>query len=259
MFDSTPSQPCATQFLWRRRELPAWAASGVSLHGHTLHSRENLRFLNSYRESIPPVAWLLKLAAWQHRRLTGETFRPERAFWRPPLDPRRAWELEARQICGLGLKPLISLTDHDEIAAGLEIPGAPVSLEWSLPFGPSLFHLGIHNFPRNEAAGWHQELLRCAARQEPSRIVRLLAELHQRKQALIVLNHPYWDGCRAGAATHAVALGAFLGLCRPYLHALEVNGLRPAFENEQVLRLAQSWGLPVARAETGAGANQARV
>lgn len=217
----------------------------MSLHGHTLHSRENLRFLNSYRDSIPPVGWLLRLAAAEHRRLTGEIFRPERAFWRPPLDPKQAWELEASQIAGLGLQPLISLTDHDEIAAGLEIAGAPVSLEWSLPFGPSLFHLGIHNLPRNEATDWYQELMACSARPEPSRLRSLLAALDRLEQVLIVLNHPYWDGCRVGAASHAVALGAFLGQYRPFLHALEANGLRPARENQQVLNLAQCWGLPV--------------
>ncbi len=246
MIDSTRRRPaCHMQFLWRQKETPGWAASGVALHGHTHHSRENLRFLNSYRDSIPLVALLLRLAAWQHRRWTGESFRPERAFWRPPLSGREAWELESRSIGTLGLQALISITDHDEIQGCLEIPGAPVSVEWSVPFGPTLLHLGIHNLPPETAAGWHAEMLAYTARPSGRRLTELLAGLHAIEDVLIVLNHPYWDGCRVGTNTHAVALGTFLGLHRPFLHAMEVNGLRPARENEKVLALARSCGMPV--------------
>lgn len=91
MFDSIPAGPSSrVHSLWQEKERPGWAASGVALHGHTHHSRENLRFLHSYRDSIPAVALLLRLAAWQCRRLSGEVFRPERAFWRRPFNPQQA-------------------------------------------------------------------------------------------------------------------------------------------------------------------------
>ncbi len=233
------------QFLWRDKRPPSWARAAVALHGHTHHSRESLRFLSSYGESIPGVTLLLRLAAWQHRRLTGETFRAERAFWRPPLSAAESFQLESRQIAALGLRPVISLTDHDEIQACFEVPDAPISLEWTVPFGPTLFHLGIHNLPRHRARQWHAELLAYTNRPDARRLGDLLVALNRLEDVLIVLNHPYWDGGRVGADSHALAVGVFLTRFGPFLHALEVNGLRTARENERVLRLAQSCGLPV--------------
>ena len=41
----------------------------------------------------------------------------DRANWRPPLQPRMAYDLEARQIQRLNLNSLVSITDHDTIEA----------------------------------------------------------------------------------------------------------------------------------------------
>ena len=61
-----------------------------------------------------------------------------RVFWTPPLAPRQAFELEANQLSRLGLAPLVSLTDHDDISAPVhlnalpELAGhVPISVEWS--------------------------------------------------------------------------------------------------------------------------------
>jgi hypothetical protein len=54
----------------------------------------------------------------RHRRRWGKEVQYHRLFWRPPVSPIAAHELETRQICvNLGLKPLVSITDHDNIDA----------------------------------------------------------------------------------------------------------------------------------------------
>ena len=41
-----------------------------------------------------------------------------RMWWTPPLTPRQAFDLEARQIEDrLELEPIVSVSDHDSIAA----------------------------------------------------------------------------------------------------------------------------------------------
>jgi len=56
-----------------------------------------------------------------------------------------AWN--GRQIANLGLRPLVSLTDHDNIDAGLALEDEPISVEWTVPYERSIVHLGIHNLP----------------------------------------------------------------------------------------------------------------
>ena len=57
--------------------------------------------------------------------------------------------------------PLVSITDHDTIAAPMLLRTVasarhiPVSVEWSAPFGgDQAFHLGIHNLPSETGAAW---------------------------------------------------------------------------------------------------------
>jgi hypothetical protein len=64
-----------------------------------------------------------------------------------------AYDLESSQIHALGLRALVSLTDHDNIDAPMLLRtvtsarGIPVSTEWSVPFQGTEFHLGVHNLP----------------------------------------------------------------------------------------------------------------
>ena len=84
------------------------------------------------------------------------------AYWTPPLTPRIAFDVESSQIeKKLGLMPLVSITDHDTIAAPMLLRTVaaarhiPVSVEWSAPFGgDQAFHFGIHNLPSDSGAAW---------------------------------------------------------------------------------------------------------
>src|SRR5579863_3556053 len=130
-------------FLWRDRDAARRHPTAISLHSHTLYSWENLRFLGSFRLPLPLIPAVLRVAGWQHRRATGRDMMLERVRWTPPLAPDEAYSLEARQITNMGLQPIVSLTDHDDIESGLAMrrspvaPAAPVSFEWTVPFGPT--------------------------------------------------------------------------------------------------------------------------
>jgi hypothetical protein len=55
-------------FLWKDQSAPRRYPTAVSLHGHTLHSWENLRFLHSFKLPLPLIPAVLRVAGWQHRR-----------------------------------------------------------------------------------------------------------------------------------------------------------------------------------------------
>jgi hypothetical protein len=90
--------------------------------------------------------------------------------------------LEQEQIVRLGLCPLVSVTDHDNIEAGVRLQIAadphrvPISMEWTVFYEGSIFHLGIHNLPANSAASWMKSMAAyTAAPNEPlSRVVACL-------------------------------------------------------------------------------------
>jgi hypothetical protein len=153
-------------------------------------------------------------------------------------------ELESAQIRKLGLAPLVSLSDHDNCEAGLEA-GSPVSIEWTLPCPPSFFHLGVHNLPADDARAIVAEMNAYTANPRPLRLAELLGMLNSFPDVLLVLNHPLWDEGLIGEARHAALLETLLARYGRSIHALEVNGLRPAAENERVTALAARIGLPV--------------
>ena len=122
--------------------------TGVSLHSHTSCSEESLKFVHMFVKMLPAAGIVLRRYEHACVKNHGLTLDFERAFWRPPMQPKMAFELEAEQIRGLGLEPLVSITDHDTIEAPMllrTVPSArhiPVSVEWSAPFGDTEFHLG---------------------------------------------------------------------------------------------------------------------
>lgn len=136
-------------FLWRQPEIAAAFRTAVCLHGHTMHSEECLSFLPTYLHCVPGVSQIV------HRYERGPVPAVDfaRAYWTPPLTPASALSLEREQIENLGLRPIVSLTDHDNIKAGMALQVAanprrtPVSVEWTVPYRRSIFHLGIHNLP----------------------------------------------------------------------------------------------------------------
>jgi hypothetical protein len=192
---------------------------GVSLHSHTMHSREYLGRLPTYIAKFPIGSYILEREIGRLHLYEGRIFDFKKVYWTPPLSPREAHELEKQQIKKkLGLRALVSLSDHDNIEAGLHLrmlagtSRAPVSVEWTIPFEQTVFHLGVHNLAADRANAW---------------------------------NHPYWDAESVGPAAHRASLKSFLSQFQQLIHALELNGMRSRRENREVLKLGEQIGLPV--------------
>lgn len=236
--------------LWRDRSPLERFRCGVSLHSHTLHSRESLAFVPRYTAGVPLVAAAIRHQERQYLARWGRPLDFGTVFWRPPQAAAEALELERRQIVDkLGLDALVSLTDHDDIQAGILLSvldrHVPISVEWTVPFGPSFFHLGIHNLPPRRAQPIMSALAAVTAHPTRERIGDMLAALHEWPSTLIVWNHPAWDEARIGPVAHAQLLGQFLERFGEFLHAFELNGLRPWSENARVLNVAGHSGHPL--------------
>jgi len=121
----------------------------------------------------------------------------------------------------------------------------PISVEWTIPFGKTFFHLGIHNLPPQNA---HDTMLWMATYTEsPKRglLSEMLDMLNGIPDVLVVLNHPLWDESGVGPAEHNRLLGRLLERHGRQFHALELNGLRSWEENAHVIRLARDTGHPI--------------
>jgi hypothetical protein len=225
-------------------------ASVVSLHAHTHHSRESLAELPGYVASIPIVARLF--AREVRRSQSGVAVDFSRGWWRPPVSPRAVFESEASQIeARFDAAAMVSVTDHDSIAAGLELRRtyagrcAPLSFEWTVPWKAGFFHIGVHNLPAGDAGEWFGRLTAFARGKSHESLSGLIVDLHDTDGVLVVFNHPAWDIARIGDAAHRGAVRAFLDAHGRFLHAIEVNGYRSALENAAACRLAGEIGLPV--------------
>ncbi|MDP9038917.1 MAG: hypothetical protein M3O02_06525 [Acidobacteriota bacterium] len=245
---------------WRESRAHTSYTTGVSLHSHTSFSQETLDFVSSACDWVPGFRPIFRYYERRARERHGVTLNLRRACWRPPLQPRMAYNVESCQIQQLHLIPLVSLTDHDCMEAPLllrTLPSSrhiPMSTEWSAPFGRTVFHLGIHNLPSLHCAEWMRRFLAYTREAEALRalsadtaasdraLLALLEELHAISQVLTVCNHPVWDLHKVGAPLHLAELRRFLSLAGPTVHALELNGLRHAAENRHVTRLAQQTG-----------------
>jgi hypothetical protein len=224
----------------------------VSLHSHTLHSREYLSFIPQYLERIPLLAWVaLHEARWHGLdSIPADEF--SRAWWTPPLSPREALAVEKSQIeNSLQKAALVSITDHDNIDAAAELRAidetrsAPVSVEWTAPYCGSSFHLGVHNLPPLEAASLVRSMNRYTEGAAEELLSDLLHTVSGFPETLVVLNHPLWDELGVGAEAHRFALGRLLGRYGRSIHALEFNADRPWRENRETTELARLLALPV--------------
>ena len=237
---------------WREPLSAAAYSTGVSLHSHTSLSEETLSFIQAMGVRFPGVSLLQR----HYEKLCLKRYNLKldfnRANWRPPLQPRMAYEVEAKQFRRLGLYPLVSITDHDTLEGTLllrAVPSSrhiPMSVEWSVPYGHTEFHLGIHNLPSGDGVEWMRRFAAFTAAprgtEQDRELMMLLRELHEQPQVLIVLNHPIWDLHKVGESLHLAELRRFLGEARSCIHALELNGLRHAQENRAVGRLARETG-----------------
>lgn len=225
--------------------------SAVSLHSHTEHSQERLGALPRYLESMPVISQFTRWEIERHRARTGEPPDFSRAYWRSPLTPRSAYNLERGQIERLGLAAMVSLTDHDNIEAGLllhqESPAdaIPISVEWTIPYEQSYFHVGVHNLAPARAVTFMQRMTEYTRTPQASLLGSLLEELDADPAVLLVLNHPLWDMAGIGFDTTLALARQFLRTHGPRIHALEFNGLRTWQENLGVVSLAAGSGHPV--------------
>lgn len=234
--------------IWRQPFAALPYQTGVSLHSHTSVSEESLTFIHQLGLRLPGLAHMLHHYQTICRERYGIDLDFLRANWRPPLQPRMAYDLERRQIQRLGLAALVSITDHDSIDAPLllrsvpSIRHIPVSTEWSVPYGTTSFHLGVHNLRSADGTRWVQRFAALTESGDETQLTSLLRELSDDPQVLVVLNHPLWDLYNVGAAAHQHELRRFLQHNGSFIHALELNGLRHARENRAVQRLARETG-----------------
>lgn len=236
--------------LWREPNARDAYSTAVSLHSHTMHSHESLDFVPRVLRRVPLAHAALQRIEERHRRETGKPIPFERTSWRPPLHPHAAFDLEAAQIQNLlGLRPLVSLTDHDSLRACAELRAigieVPYSLEWTVPYHDTEFHIGVHNLPPEQARGLEAAMAVATAAPSSGRVAELLAGMHAMPDVLLVLNHPFSSEAHMERDWHVRLLMQFLDEFGGWIHALELNGLQPAASNVATIRLASDRGMPV--------------
>lgn len=227
--------------------------TAASLHSHTHHSKENLSFLPHYLKyhKIPVVTQLVRAELNQYESRNGRAVDFSRAYWTPPASPEVVLASETSQIEDkLGLAAMVSITDHDTIDGPVSLQGrtsnaTPISVEWSIPFAGNCFHLGVHRLPPNRASEIMADLARYTAERTEDMLCDLLALLDRIPDILLVLNHPCCNFVQVGPEKHWSSLRQFLARYRPWMHALEINGMRPWNENQTVVGLAEEYDLPV--------------
>jgi len=215
-----------------------------------MHSQECLDFLPRYLHHVPGVSQVVR--RYQHpRRGRQAAIDFSRAYWTPPLTPSSALSLERSQIEKLELAPLVSLTDHDGIEAGLALQvtssrsEVPVSVEWTVPYENSILHFGIHNLPAAADRSWMAAMAAYTSAPNAARLPDMLRALSAIPEVLVVLNHPFWLEEGVEKAAHPRALDRLLRECIDSVHAFELNGTRAWKENAETMALAQAHGRPV--------------
>jgi hypothetical protein len=238
-------------FQWQKNSVPSFRTA-VSLHGHTLHSRESLDFIERATANTPWLSGAARKHRAKYLALTGRELDLKRAWWTPPLSARQAWDLEKAQIENtLGLEALVSISDHDNIDAGInlhaldEMRDCPISIEWTIPFRRTFFHLGVHNLPVNAAKEMTRAMNEFTVRGRESGIAAMLEWLGSAPQSLVVFNHPVFDENHIGDSAHMEYVSAFIDSFGHFLHAIELNGLRSWRENRKASQLAARYGLPL--------------
>jgi hypothetical protein len=238
--------------LWKEPGTAEAYQTAVSLHGHTIYSKESLHFISDFAGKVGVLRWLLAMKEREALRKSKIRLDFDRAYWTPPLTPSAAYDVESRQINGqLGLHSIVSLTDHDNILAPLSLrvnhdsADVPISTEWSVPHRGAELHLGVHNLPLPEAESMVARMNAYTADPKEPELKEILATLHERKDVLLVMNHPMWDIVNAGEQIHKLAVHAFMAKFGQYVHAVELGGLRSWEENRKVYELAEQWNVAV--------------
>ncbi|MBO0799900.1 MAG: hypothetical protein J2P31_13860, partial [Blastocatellia bacterium] len=181
----------------RKDGIPGGFRAAASLHCHTYHSKEVMTFIPHYAEMIPFISHRFRKGMERHLSLYGKSIDFSKTYWTPPVSPRQVIEIETLQIeKELGLPALVSITDHDDIEAGKHLQvlsGAnriPISLEWTVPYGRGLFHLGIHNLQNETSTDVVRELNKYTGREpDAMSLSSLLSLLNESAETMIVANH----------------------------------------------------------------------
>jgi hypothetical protein len=241
-------------FIEKPLDLSPIGKVGVSLHCHTRFSKEMLDFLPYYAAAIPVVRNVWERECRRYELREGKAPNFNTGYWEPPLTGNQVFESERGRLAASGLDALVSITDHDSIGANLEIREevansiAPVSMEWTVPFGRAYFHLGIHNLPVDRSDELSRQLLNytfAEGQPDNARLHEIFEMLNALPEVLIVFNHPVWDIEMIGQEEHNVLLKSFVAEHIRWIHALEINGFRPWNENRQTIALAEQCGLPL--------------
>lgn len=226
--------------------------TGVSLHGHTLYSKESLVFIYKLATKITPIRMALERGAARYRAHYGASLDLSRGWWTPPLSAYEAWKLESAQIRDhFGLDSLVSLSDHDDIEAPVvlqlreECRPVPISVEWTVPFGRTFFHIGVHNLPPDNARAIMRQLAEFTAGASEIPLRALFETLVADPSTLIIFNHANWDENGIGQEAHRATAFQFTTTYASFLHAFELNGLRPWSENRTIFDLAKHFDKPL--------------
>ncbi len=235
--------------------LSAKARTGVSLHCHTEYSQEMLDFVPHYAEKLPIISTFWRRERDNYLVREGKDIDFSTAYWSPPLTPLAVYGIEKKQINGVGLEAIVSLTDHDRIDANFEVrsqsgsSNAPISLEWTVPFDYGFFHVGVHNLPKDRAVEITKALLEVTFVEENHTDLKLteaFAMLNDLPGVLVILNHPLWDIENVGKERHEALLKEFVKRHGRWVHAFEINGFRSWSENKAVIEMAEALGKPIA-------------
>ena len=235
----------SVSFLWQNPDFVRQFSSAACLHGHTMHSEECLSFLPRYLHQVPGISQIVS----GYQRDNYVNFAS--AYWTPPLTPACALRVEQGQIDGLGLRSMVSLTDHDNIEAPMALQvtassgAVPVSMEWTAPYLRSILHFGIHNLPPSEAREWMSIMAAYTSAPDETRLPEILRELSAIPDVLIVLNHPFWLEEGVEESDRHRALDQLLRECAACFHAFELNGTRQWHENAATIDLARAYSRPV--------------
>ncbi len=240
--------------LQKAKDLSKEAKTGVSLHCHTLYSKEMLDFVPHYAAKLPIISYFWKKEREKYLRREGKSPDFSTAYWSPPLTGREVYELEKKQINELGLDAVVSITDHDCLEANLRIgertenAKVPISMEWTVPYSYGFFHVGVHNLPKANALEISRKLLDFTfgeKKKGDAELTDVFAMLSAIPEVLIVLNHPLWDIEMVGEEKHARLLKHFIEAHKRWIHAFEINGFRSWSENKAVIEMAEASGIPL--------------
>lgn len=205
-----------------------------------------------YLERIPVIAPLARREMDEYERDHGEPIDFTKAWWHPPIGPEDLLASETSQITrALGLTPIVSITDHDNIDAPLTLQltrplrTVPLSFEWTVPCGRGFLHLGVHNLPHDTGVETFRTLARYTECPDAARLTDLLERLGSHPETLLVLNHPVWDLAGVGLSAHLSLVRQFLVDHGERIHALELNGYRSWRENTEVITLADAFDFPL--------------